>query len=59
MNNYKARKYARTRKKKNSTNENNDTELALSSSAALGILGGTFLVGLISGKLLCMCMKRH
>lgn len=57
MNNLKDRKYARTSKKKNSETENNDTELSLSTAAALGILGGTFLVGLISGKLLDMCKK--
>jgi len=58
MNNIKGRKYARTSKRKNSETENNDTELTLSSAAALGILvGGTFLVGVISGKLLNMCKK--
>lgn len=57
MNNMKSRKYARTSKKMNSATENNDTELSLSSTAALGILGGTFLVGIISGKLLSMCKK--
>lgn len=60
MNNIKNRKYARTSKKIMSPNEESDeTELSLSSTVALGILGGTFLIGLVSGKLLSMCKKRY
>ncbi|MHB8061849.1 MAG: hypothetical protein ACYDG2_04315 [Ruminiclostridium sp.] len=60
MNNIKGRKYARTSKKMNSlAQESDDSEFSLSSTAALGILGGTFLVGLISGKLMYMCMKKN
>ncbi|QNU65726.1 hypothetical protein EHE19_012455 [Ruminiclostridium herbifermentans] len=59
MNNYKDRKYARCVKKSNSSSDNgyDEEELSISSTAALGILGGTFIVGLISGKLLSMLMK--
>ncbi len=59
MNNNKDRKYARCIKKlKNSSDSGYDEEeFSLSSTAALGILGGTFIVGLISGKLLCMLVK--
>jgi len=60
MNNTRNRKYARTSKKTNSSaQESDESELSLSSTAALGILGGTFLVGLISGKLVCMCIKKN
>lgn len=59
MNNLRNRKYARTSKKNsNSQPENNDTELSLSSTAALGILGGTFLVGLVSGKIIGIMCRR-
>ncbi len=59
MNNNKDRKYARCIKKLKSSSDNGyeEEEFSLSSTAALGILGGTFIVGLISGKLLCMIMK--
>jgi hypothetical protein len=60
MNNNKERKYARCIKKtliSSSDNGDGDEEFSLSSTAALGILGGTFIVGLISGKLLCLLMK--
>lgn len=59
MNNNKDRKYARSIKKLKSSSDNgyDEEEFSLSSTAALGILGGTFIVGLISGKLLCMLMK--
>lgn len=62
MNNNRSRKYARSYKKplNNSLpNENEEEEFSLSSTAALGILGGTFLAGLISGKLLCMLLKER
>jgi hypothetical protein len=59
MNNIKGRKYARTLKSTNSlAQESDDSEFSISSTAALGILGGTFLIGLISGKLLYMCIKK-
>ena len=58
MNSTRNRKYARTSKKSNSqTLANVDTVLSLSASAALSILGGTFVLGLISGKLIGMCKK--
>ena len=60
MNNIKSRKYARTSKKTCTPKpESDDTELSLSSAAALSILGGTFLVGVLSGKLLHMCIKKY
>ena len=60
MNNDRARKYARTLKKYNSSAQrSDDSELSLSATQALSIIGGTFLVGLISGKLLCMCMRKY
>ncbi len=57
--NTKNRKYARTSKKRTSgtTSENDDTEFTLSTTAAIGILGGTFLVGVAAGKLIDMCRK--
>lgn len=59
MNNNKDRKYARCIKKLKSSSDNGcgEEEFSLSSTAALGILGGTFIVGLISGKLLGSIMK--
>ncbi|HEY5585588.1 MAG TPA: hypothetical protein VIK78_14015 [Ruminiclostridium sp.] len=58
MNNLKNRKYSRATKKGISRSaESDETEFSLSATAALCILGGTFLVGLISGKLLCMCRE--
>ncbi len=58
MNNIRNRKYARTFKKSAlSTDESDTAEFSISSSAALGILGGTFLVGLVSGKMLGMCRR--
>jgi len=58
MNNIKSRNYARTPRKRISTAHRcDDTELSFSATAALGILGGTFLVGFISGKLLSMCKE--
>ncbi len=60
MNNNRDRKYARCIKKRLNTSSNDyfdEEEFSLSSTAALGILGGTFIVGLISGKLLCLLMK--
>jgi hypothetical protein len=62
MNNNKSRRYARSIKKplNNSLpSESDEGEFSLSGTAALGILGGTFLVGLISGKLLCMLMEER
>ncbi len=62
MNNNRSRKYARSIKKSlnNSLSKQSDNEeFSLSGTAALSILGGTFLVGLISGKLLCMLMKER
>lgn len=60
MNNIRNRKYARTFKKSVlPTYESDTAEFSISSSAALGILGGTFLVGLVSGKLLQICRKWH
>lgn len=62
MNNNRNRRYARSIKKplNNSlSKESDDEEFSLSGTAALSILGGTFLVGLISGKLLCMLMKER
>jgi len=60
MNNIKARKYARTSKKINTpTPEGDEAEFSLSATAALSLLGGTFLVGVLSGKLLhSMCTKK-
>ncbi len=57
--NTKNRKYARPSKRNNySANENSeDTEFTLSTSAAIGILGGTFLIGLAAGKLVDICRK--
>jgi len=55
MNNIKSRKYSRSTRKGNPTSD--ESELSLSSTAALSILVGTFLVGLISGKLISMCRK--
>lgn len=61
MNNNRSRKYARTIKKCscNSPSNINDEEevCSFTGTTALGILGGTFLVGMLSGKLLCMLMK--
>ncbi|PYG88427.1 hypothetical protein LY28_01275 [Ruminiclostridium sufflavum DSM 19573] len=60
MNNNKIRKYARCIKKEENNlpaDNSDDSEFSISGTAALGILGGTFLVGLVSGKLLCMLMK--
>lgn len=58
MNSTRNRKYARTLNKSNSqTLANDDTELSLSATAALSILGGAFVLGLISGKLIGMCKK--
>lgn len=52
----KHRKYARPSKKSTpSAPESYDTEYTLSTSAAIGILGVTFLVGLATGKLIDMC----
>ena len=60
MNNIKTRKYARTSKKVMPTNgESDEAELSFSATVALGILGGTFLIGLVSGKLLSMCKKKY
>lgn len=59
MNNIKGRKYARTLKKTNTPpSESDEGEFSISSAAALSLLGGTFLVGVLSGKLLCMCMRK-
>lgn len=57
--NSRNRKYARTSKKRTSgtSTENNDTEFTLSTTAAIGILGGTFLIGLATGKVIDMCRK--
>lgn len=53
MNHIKNRKYARTTKKTCPTFEKNDeTEYTLSTTMALGILGGTFLIGMTAGHLL-------
>jgi hypothetical protein len=58
MDNTKSRKYSRTvRKSFPSVSDSNESELSFSSTAALGILGGTFLIGVITGKLLGLC--RH
>ena len=62
MNNNRSRKYARSIKKSLNNSlpkESDNEEFSLSGTAALSILGGTFLVGLISGKLLCMLMKER
>jgi hypothetical protein len=61
MNNTRGRKYARTLKKTYTqpSSESEDTEFSMSVAAALGLLGGTFLVGVLSGKLLDMCIKRY
>ncbi len=54
----KSRKYARpSRKITPSATESYDTEYTLSTSAAMGILGVTFLVGLAAGKLIDMCRE--
>jgi len=61
MNNIKGRKYARTLKRTSSLTQgggSDDSEFSISSTAALGILGGTFLVGLISGNLLYKCIRK-
>lgn len=49
MNHLKDRKYARTIQKKETSEQGGDTEFSLSTTAALGILGGSFLVGLTAG----------
>lgn len=49
MNHLKDRKYARTIQRKETSEQGGDTEYSLSTTAALGILGGTFLVGLTAG----------
>ncbi len=57
--NHKNRKYMRP-SRKNATSsacEINDAEFTLSTSAAVGILGGTFLAGLAAGKLINACRK--
>ncbi len=54
----KNRKYARpSRKSTPSAAESYETEYTLSTSAAMGILGATFLVGLAAGKLIDICRK--
>ncbi|EMS72980.1 hypothetical protein [Ruminiclostridium cellobioparum] len=57
--NTKNRKYARPSKRRTSSTvyESEDTEFTLSTTAAIGILGGTFLVGVAAGKLVDMCRK--
>lgn len=58
MSNVRNRRYARTYKKKTDPQtETDNSELSLSSSAALGILGGTFLLGLVSGKIISLCRR--
>ncbi len=49
MNNIKSRKYARTIKKYPDSQSQDETEFSLSSTCALGILGGAFLLGLAAG----------
>ncbi|OPX46235.1 hypothetical protein CLHUN_00510 [Ruminiclostridium hungatei] len=57
--NHKNRKYVRPSRKSAtaSTSEINDAEFTLSTTAAVGILGGTFLAGLAAGKLIDACRK--
>lgn len=58
MNNIRNRKYARCIKKQDKLPESGDNpEFTLSSTAALGILAGTFLIGLASGKMLSLCKR--
>lgn len=61
MNNTRGRKYARTLKKTYTqpSSGSEETEFSMPVAAALGLLGGTFLVGVLSGKLLSMCIKRY
>lgn len=58
MNNIRNRKYARSVKKPcKSPQTSSNPELAITSAAALGILAGTFLIGLASGKILGLRKK--
>lgn len=57
MNNIKNRKYARSTNKARTPVGEAEAEFSLSTTAALGILGGTFLIGLVSGKLLTMIKR--
>ncbi len=52
------RKYARTTKKcQQSPDTSEETEFSLSTTMALGIVGGAFLIGMISGTLVSMCKR--
>jgi hypothetical protein len=56
--NTRNRKYMRPSKKRiSSENECDNTEFTLSTAAAIGILGGTFLAGAAAGKIINMCRK--
>lgn len=58
MNSIRNRKYARSVKKScKSPQTAVNPEFAISSAAALGILTGTFLIGLATGKILSFCKK--
>ncbi len=60
MNRTNSRKYAQVYRKKTApTKESSNKEFSVSVATALGILGGTFLAGLISGKLLSRSKKSH
>ncbi len=52
------RKYARTTKKcQQLPDASEDTEFSLSTTMALGIVGGAFLIGMVSGTLVSMCKR--
>lgn len=54
--NERNRKYARTTKKCNQIPESSeDTDFSLSTTMALGIVGGAFLIGMVSGTLVSKC----
>lgn len=56
--NGKSRKYARNTKKCQELPETSeDTEFSLSTTMALGIVGGAFLIGMVSGTLVSMCRR--
>ncbi|HEX2925196.1 MAG TPA: hypothetical protein VHP38_02880 [Ruminiclostridium sp.] len=55
--NGKNRKYARSKKCQQIPESSEDTEFSLSTTLALGIVGGAFLIGMISGTLVSMCRR--
>lgn len=56
--NSRNRKYARTAQKCQAMPETeNETEFSLSTTMALGIVGGAFLIGMVSGTLVSMCKR--